>query len=157
MKPEWSKIFANKDSKPKIEERPYRCVICNTDKARFKNSSGYSSHMSIRHKNHKGFDMSLPKLSARKGFELPKIQKKKKEKKKKFQSRKAALDSTRAKSGTRTKIPRKDYLKMIKSYEKRGKMSAEEWGVDNGVKNPTARVGDCKTALKKRAWKEAEI
>ena len=98
--------------------------------------------------------MSLPKPSARKGFVLPKIEKKKK---KEFQSRKEVLDSTRAKSGKREKIQRKDYPKMINSYQKRGKMSAEEWGVKNGVKNPTARIGDWKKALKKRAWKESEI
>ena len=46
---------------------------------------------------------------------------------------------------------------MINSYQKRGKMSAEEWGVKNGVKNPTSRIGDWKKALKKRAWKESEI
>jgi len=69
--------------------------------------------MKSQHKFHKGFDLKLPERTARKGFVLGKlIAKEKKKKPKKFKPSSDALDHVRAKSTTRHKIKKKDYLKI---------------------------------------------
>ena len=78
MKKEWADIFEKKTNKIKIENRPYKCTICNLDTERFKASHAYAHHMKARHINHKSFDITLPPPSARKGYTLPKIEKQRK-------------------------------------------------------------------------------
>ena len=68
MKKEWADIFQKKTNKIKIENRPYKCTICNVDTERFKASHTYAHHMKARHINHKGFDISLPPPSTRQGM-----------------------------------------------------------------------------------------
>ena len=122
MKKAWADLFAAKPKKKLIEDKPYRCVICKSNKNRLKTANTYAWHMKSIHKFHKGFDLAFPKPSARDGYSLPKIEKHSKVKKiQKFKSQEDALKHVRAKGkgkGSRNKIKREDYLPMIKSYEK---------------------------------------
>ena len=75
----------------------------------------------------------------------------------KFKNQDDALQYARGKSQKRHKIKKKDYPAMIQSYlkaKKQGKI--KEWGIDNGIKNPTQRVASWKKSLKKQFMKEAQ-
>ena len=99
MKKEWASVFGAKPKKELIELKPYRCVICKSDKSRFKSANTYAWHMKSIHKFHKGLDLALPKPSARDGYSLPKIEKNSKVKKiQKFKSQEEALKHVRAKA-----------------------------------------------------------
>merc|ERR1712139_80778 len=98
-------------------------------------------HMNARHKFHCGYDPSLPVPSARKGYTLPKIGKKKKKKEPAFDNQAKALEATRAKSVKRNKKKKRDYLRLIKGYEKAKKNgNIKKWAEDEGIKNPAQRV-----------------
>ena len=97
--------------------------------------------MNAYHKFHRGYDLSLPIPSARKGYTLPKIGKKKKKKESLFESQAKILEATKAKSVTINKKKKKDYLKLIKGYkEAKKKGTITKWAEDEGVKNPAQRV-----------------
>ena len=159
MKKEWSKIFSRSKHNIQEEKKLYRCTVCNDDKVRFTNAGNYSRHILAFHQFHKGFDQELPKPTARKGFSLPRIEKKKPAAPKlKFKNQDDALKYARGKSQKRHKIKKQDYPSMIQSYYKAKKEGRiKEWGIENGIKNPTQRVASWKKSMKKRAIKEAQI
>ena len=102
MKSGWAQIFSKPRKTPQIEKHPYRCVICNSDSARFSFARTYACHMKAFHSFHDGYDLSLPEPSARKVYALPKIEKKKKVKKKPvFANKEEALQHVRSKSKKR--------------------------------------------------------
>ena len=158
MNKAWTDLFSSNEKKEKIEDKVYCCTVCNDDQVRFTNAGNYASHMTI-HKFHKGFDPTLPKPTARKGFSLPKLQKKKIRKSApKFKNKDEALQHVREKSQKRHKIKKKDYPSMIQSYMKAKKEhKIKEWGLAHGIKNPTKRVSSWKKSIKKQALKEAQI
>ena len=49
----------------KIEEQPYRCVICNNASARFSFARTYACHIKAFHSFYDGYDLRLPEPSAR--------------------------------------------------------------------------------------------
>ena len=159
LKQGWDKIFGNETpKKPQVEKKPYRCILCNDDMVRFAHAGAYAHHMNAIHQFHRGYDPCLPVPSARKGYTLPKIGKKKKKKESVFESRAKALESSRAKSVTRDKKKKKDYLRLIKGYEKaKKKGEVSKWAEDEGVKNPRQRVWNWRQSLLKQARKESEI
>ena len=116
---EFCKQKKNKENEKeeKIETRPYRCVICKNDKARFSNPGGYARHMDSAHQFHKGYDRIFPERSARKGFSLPKITEKQLKKKKSFKNSEETLNFVIAKSISRDRKRIKDYAHFIASYE----------------------------------------
>ena len=77
MKNGWAEIWSKRKKTTQIEEQPYRCVICNSDSARFSFARTYARHMKTLHSFHDGYDLRLPEPSARKRYVLPKIEKKK--------------------------------------------------------------------------------
>ena len=159
MKKEWAKLFSKSKKNVQVEDKLFWCTICNDDNVRFTNAGNYASHMHARHQFHKGFDPELPKPTARKEFSLPNIEKKKPAAPKlKFKNQDDALKYARGKSQKRHKIKKQDYPSMIQSYYKAKKEGRiKEWGIENGIKNPTQRVASWKKSMKKRAIKEVQI
>ena len=45
MRKNWSEIFSKSKKTPQIEEKPYRCVICNSNSVRFSFARIYVCHM----------------------------------------------------------------------------------------------------------------
>ena len=84
--------------------------------------------MNAYHKFHRGYDLSLPIPSARKGYTLPKIGKKKKKKESLFESQVKAPEATRAKSVTRNKKKKKKLLEINQALR-----GGEEKGHDHKV------------------------
>ena len=153
LKQGWDKILGNKTSnRSQLEKRPYRCILCNDDMVRFANAGSYVHHMNAIHQFHRGYDTSLPAPTARKEYTLPKIGKKRKKKEPVFESQAKALESARAKSVTRDKKKKKDYMRLIKGYEKfKKKGEVAKWAEDEGVKNPAQQVWNWRQSLLKQA------
>ena len=91
MKNGWAEIWSKRKKTTQIEEQPYRCVICNSDSARFSFARTYARHMKTLHSFHDGYDLRLPEPSARKRYVLPKIEKKKVKKEPIFANKEDAL------------------------------------------------------------------
>ena len=68
---------------------------------RFAHAEAYTHHMNARRKFYRGYDLSLPIPSARKGYTLP--EEEKEEQESVFESQTKALEATRGKSVTRKK------------------------------------------------------
>ena len=115
MKKEWAKLFSKSKKNVQVENKLYCCTICNDDNVRFANAGNYARTHAYQF--NKGFDPELPKPTARKGFSLPNIEKKKPTAPKlKFKNQDDALKYARGKSQKRHKIKKKDYPSMIQSY-----------------------------------------
>ena len=157
MKSGWAQIFSKPRKTPQIEKHPYRCVICNSDSARFSFARTYACHMKAFHSFHDGYDLSLPEPSARKGYVLPKIEKKNVKKKPVFANKEEALQHVRSKSKKRHKKKKEDYESLIQGYEKAKKEGKiEQWANENQVKNPAKRVYSWRQSILKQA-KESEV
>ena len=103
--------------------------------------------MKILHSFYDWYDLRLPEPSARKGYALPKIEKKKVKKKPIFANKEDSLKHVRAKSKKRDKKKKADYESLIQGYEKaKKKGNIDSWARENEVKTPPNefKVGDSK-------------